>query len=147
MLSSMAGRAVTARARVAVQKRDVRIQAMATQRKAAAKSKAPAGSVGRTLWLPNTVRAGPAPAPGGGACAGAGACGGAWLWRRALAQIRAGLLTAPLLCRRLRSGRTAPCRVRAASSRAAEPAGRAARRACGSGGVLRPLAACFAREP
>ena len=52
----MAGRAVTARARVAVQKRDVRIQAMATQRKAAAKSKAPAGAVGRTLWLPNTVR-------------------------------------------------------------------------------------------
>ena len=51
----MAGRAVTARARVAVQKRDVRIQAMATQRKAAAKSK-PAGAVGRTLWLPNTVR-------------------------------------------------------------------------------------------
>ena len=52
----MAGRAVTARARVAVQKRDVRIQAMATQRKAAATSKAPAGAVGRTLWLPNTVR-------------------------------------------------------------------------------------------
>ena len=50
----MLGRAVTARTRVAVQKRDTRVMAMATQRKGAAKPSA--ANAGRTLWLPNTVR-------------------------------------------------------------------------------------------
>ena len=53
MMTSVAGRAVTVRARAVVAKRDVRTYA-ATQKKGAAKS---AANAGRTLWLPNTVRA------------------------------------------------------------------------------------------
>lgn len=97
MLSMIAGNAVAARVRATPVKRDVRVMA-ATQKKGAAKAKAPAGgAAGRTLWLPNTVRR-----------------------REALrcAAIRAHNSNAALLlCRSLRSGWTAPCRVRMRAGR------------------------------
>lgn len=100
MLSMFAGNAVAARVRATPVKRDVRVMA-ATQRKGAAKAKPSGGAgAGRTLWLPNTVRR----------CA------------RWVAAIRAHSNAALLLCRTLRSGWTAPCRVRVRAARCGLPA-------------------------